>query len=123
MSNMWLPAMGHCREVYNCFCSEMAAVFVSGNSFLAMRLFALWKEVEMVYQKDTDRYYKHANICHYSAFTFACRVNSLLKGHSRVSCQISLVLHINLEGRKEMFLFNDALNTFYFTVIWRQTYG
>ena len=26
------------------------------------------------------------------------------------------------EGRK-CFLFNDALNTFYFTVIWRQTYG
>ena len=30
------------------------------------------------------------------------------------------------DGRKErknMFLFNDALNTFYFTVIWRRTYG
>ena len=28
------------------------------------------------------------------------------------------------EGRKEgNVLFNDALNTFYFTVIWRQTHG
>ena len=27
-------------------------------------------------------------------------------------------------SRKEgNFLFNDALNTFYFTVIWRRTYG
>ena len=36
-----------------------------------------------------------------------------------------LVVHENLrtgkEGRK--CLFNDALNTFYFTVIWRRTYG
>ena len=32
---------------------------------------------------------------------------------------------LNQEGRKEgrKCLFNDALNTFYFTVIWRQTYG
>ena len=29
-----------------------------------------------------------------------------------------------MEGRKEgNVLFNDALNTFYFTVIWRRTYG
>ena len=29
-----------------------------------------------------------------------------------------------LEGKKEgNVLFNDALNTFYFTVIWRRTYG
>ena len=29
-----------------------------------------------------------------------------------------------MEGRKKgNVLFNDALNTFYFTVIWRQTYG
>ena len=27
------------------------------------------------------------------------------------------------EGRKEMFLFKDALNTFYFTVIWRRKEG
>ena len=27
------------------------------------------------------------------------------------------------EERKEMFLFNDTLNTFYFTVIWHRTYG
>ena len=28
------------------------------------------------------------------------------------------------ESRKEIFcLFNDALNTYYFTVIWRRTYG
>ena len=31
---------------------------------------------------------------------------------------------IPMEGRKEgNVLFNDALNTFYFTVIWRRTYG
>ena len=30
----------------------------------------------------------------------------------------------DLEGRMEgNVLFNDALNTFYFTVIWRRTYG
>ena len=27
------------------------------------------------------------------------------------------------EGRKEMFLFNDSFNTFYFKVIWHQSYG
>ena len=31
---------------------------------------------------------------------------------------------VGLEGRKDgNDLFNDALNTFYFTVIWHQTYG
>ena len=37
---------------------------------------------------------------------------------------LSLVLLLyQKEGRKEMFiLFNDALNTFYFMVIWRHTY-
>ena len=30
--------------------------------------------------------------------------------------------YIDANG-KEMFLFNDALNTLYFTGIWRQTYG
>ena len=35
-----------------------------------------------------------------------------------------LLLSINRCGTKEgNVLFNDALNTFYFTVIWRQTYG
>ena len=35
-----------------------------------------------------------------------------------------ICMFLLLNGRKEeMFLFNDALNTFYFTVIWRQTYG
>ena len=29
----------------------------------------------------------------------------------------------NRKGKKGNILFNDALNTFYFTVIWRQTYG
>ena len=34
-----------------------------------------------------------------------------------------LVLNaINLKGKKNV-LFNDALNTVYFTVIWRRTYG
>ena len=33
-------------------------------------------------------------------------------------------LMITVKGRrKEMFLFNDALNTFLCTVIWRQAYG
>ena len=37
----------------------------------------------------------------------------------RVSQKWSLI-----QGRKEgNILFNDALNTFYFTVIWRRTYG
>ena len=31
---------------------------------------------------------------------------------------------LSVEGRKEEnVLFNDALNTFLFTVIWRRTYG
>ena len=31
---------------------------------------------------------------------------------------------VGYEGRNEgNVLFNDALNTFYFTVIWRRTYG
>ena len=42
---------------------------------------------------------------------------------------VSRVCDVRLEqirtGRQEgnIFLFNDALNTFYFTVIWRRTYG
>ena len=42
---------------------------------------------------------------------------------------VSTVCDVRLEqirtGRQEgnVFLFNDALNTFYFTVIWRRTYG
>ena len=32
--------------------------------------------------------------------------------------------NVQSEGRKEVnVLFNGALNTFYFTVIWRHTYG
>ena len=31
--------------------------------------------------------------------------------------------HSDSESWKEMFLFNNALNTFLFTVIWRHTYG
>ena len=35
-----------------------------------------------------------------------------------------LKIHLLMEERKEgNVLFNDALNTFYFTVRWRRTYG
>ena len=37
---------------------------------------------------------------------------------------MQLLLLFYLVGRKEgNVLFNNALNTFYFTVIWRRTYG
>ena len=32
-------------------------------------------------------------------------------------------LIVRKERERKMFYFNDALNTFYFTAIWRQTYG
>ena len=41
-----------------------------------------------------------------------------------LSNHISHINNVLREGRKEgNVLFNDALNTFYFTVIWRRTYG
>ena len=38
--------------------------------------------------------------------------------------RVFVVIEIgHLPGRKGNVLFNDAFNTFYFTVLWRQTYG
>ena len=34
-----------------------------------------------------------------------------------------LMTHYNDAMKEGNVLFNDTLNTFYFTVIWRQTYG
>ena len=56
---------------------------------------------------------------HYSQSTGASR----LSGYTEHVIQIIQHSPIRMEGRKVYVLFNDALNTFYFTVIWRQTYG
>ena len=38
-------------------------------------------------------------------------------------CKVSKIIYVCAYDRERNVLFNDALNTFYFTVIWRQTYG
>ena len=51
-------------------------------------------------------------------------VHWYLLAESKNTALIMIRTSIKMEGRKEgNVLFNDALNTFYFTVIWRWTYG
>ena len=71
--------------------------------------------------------------CHYTGYSFQLAARVLCYAHptDRIPQPLlhSFVEHWLeldkwMEGRKEgNVLFNDALNTLYFTVIWRQTYG
>ena len=44
-------------------------------------------------------------------------------GDTREHVVIALYEWMNERMKEGNVLFNDALNTFYFTVLWRQTYG
>ena len=70
-----------------------------------------------------DCYIMNTHLCNQFQTATATAANTPGLHNNRISAQI-VRNRLRENGRKEgNVLFNNALNTFYFTVIWRRTYG